>query len=143
MNHPALLHNTQSGMSLIEVMVAIVILSIGALGVAGLQARALKGNESSLQRTQAVIAANSLIDAMHANVLPRNSIAMTCNGGAGFFANWLGDLQANLGAASCGQIVCAANANPAGTTRCVVTVQWNDDRAGGAQAQQLQLTALF
>lgn len=133
----------QAGMTLIEVVVAIVILAIGALGVAGLQARALKGNESSLQRTQAVIAANSLIDAMHANVVPRASTAMLCNGGAGFFIIWLGDLQANLGAGSCGQITCAANANPPGTTRCVVTVQWNDRRAGGAQAQQLQLTALF
>jgi len=90
--------NRQAGMTLIEVVVAIVVLAIGALGVAGLQARALKGNESSLQRTQAVIAANSLIDAMHASVVPRNSTAMICNGGAGFFITWLGDLQANLGA---------------------------------------------
>jgi type IV pilus assembly protein PilV len=143
--HPATRRHSkyQQGMTLIEVVVAIVILAVGALGVAGLQARALKGNESSLQRTQAVIAANSLIDALHANVLPRNNVAMTCNGGAGYFAIWLGDLQANLGAGSCGQITCAANANPAGTTRCIVTVQWNDQLAGGGANQQLQLTALF
>ncbi len=131
------------GMSLIEVMVAIVIFALGALGIAGLQARALKGNESSLQRTQAVIAANSLIDAMRANQVPRNTINMTCNGGNGEFGQWLADLQNGLGQGSCGQIACAANANPAGTATCTVTIQWNDQRAGGAAAQQLALSALL
>lgn len=129
-------------MSLVEVVVAIVVLSLGALGVAGLQARALKGNESSLQRTQAVISASSMIDAMHANNALRADTGMLCNGGAGYVATWLEDLQANLGDGSCGRIECLA-ANADGTTPCTITVQWNDERAGGLAAQQLTLTALF
>lgn len=134
-------HARQSGMSLIEVAVAIVILSLGALGIAGLQARALKGNESSLQRTQAVISANYIIDVLHA--APASRITTACDGGNAVYAQWVADLQNGLGPNSCGSIQCAANANPAGTTRCTVTIQWNDERAGGPSQQQLQLSALF
>lgn len=133
----------QSGMSIVEVIVAMVILAIGALGIAGLQARALKGNESSLQRTQAVISANYMIDALHANVVARGDVGMTCNGGNTAFGEWINALQANLGPGSCGAVTCVANANPAASLRCTVTVQWNDQRAGGGAAQQLTLAAIF
>lgn len=133
-------HARQSGMSLIEVVVAIVILSLGALGIAGLQARALKGNESSLQRTQAVISANYIIDVLHA--APASRITTACNGGNAVYAQWVADLQNGLGPNSCGSIQCVGG-ELAGTTRCTVTIQWNDERAGGPNQQQLLLSALF
>ncbi|WP_445146349.1 type IV pilus modification protein PilV [Dyella sp. Tek66A03] len=57
----------QRGISLIEVMVAIIVFSVGVLGVAMLQ---LKGAQFSKQagiRTVAVLQARSLADAMRAN----------------------------------------------------------------------------
>lgn len=59
-------HN-QKGFTLIEMLVAVVILSIGLLGLAGLQARSLQFNSSSAQRSQATILAYDMIDRMRAN----------------------------------------------------------------------------
>ena len=56
-----------NGFSLVEVLVAMVVLSIGLLGLAGLQATGLKNNNSAYQRTQANILANEILDRMRAN----------------------------------------------------------------------------
>ena len=52
------------GATLIEILVALLILSLGLLGMAGLQARAVKGNHSAMQRTQAVMMSYYILDAM-------------------------------------------------------------------------------
>ncbi len=57
----------QSGFTLLEVLVAVVVLGVGMLGVAALQVNALKSNQSSLQRTQAVTMIYYMLDAMRAN----------------------------------------------------------------------------
>lgn len=59
--------NFTKGFSLVEVLVAIVVLSIGLLGLAGLQTTSLKANNSAYQRTQASIMANEILDRMRAN----------------------------------------------------------------------------
>lgn len=56
-----------TGVSLVEVLVALVVLSIGILGVAALHATALKNNTSSYVRSQMMIAAYDLADRMRAN----------------------------------------------------------------------------
>ena len=56
-----------SGFSLVEVLVAMVVLSVGLLGLAGLQATGLKNNNSAYQRSQANILANEILDRMRAN----------------------------------------------------------------------------
>jgi type IV pilus assembly protein PilV len=55
------------GFSLIEVLVALLVLSIGLLGLAGLQARSLKENHQAFLRTQATLDAYQIIDCMRAN----------------------------------------------------------------------------
>lgn len=55
------------GFSLIEVLVAIVVLAIGLLGLAGLQTTSLKSNNSAYQRSQASLMANEILDRMRAN----------------------------------------------------------------------------
>lgn len=57
----------QRGFNLIEVMVAVVVLSIGLLGLAGLQVLGLRYNHQSYERTQATILINDIIDRMRAN----------------------------------------------------------------------------
>lgn len=57
-----------SGFTLLEVLVAIIIFSIGLLGLAGLQILSLKLSADSLLRTIATLQANDMIDRMRANV---------------------------------------------------------------------------
>lgn len=59
--------NSVSGFSLIEVLVAVVVLSIGLLGLAGLQCRALRGNQSAFLRSRAVQRGEDILDCMRAN----------------------------------------------------------------------------
>lgn len=58
---------TDSGFTLVEVLVALVVLSIGLLGLAALQLSSLQFNTNSLLRTQATVVAYDLIDRMRSN----------------------------------------------------------------------------
>jgi type IV pilus assembly protein PilV len=55
------------GMTLIEVLVALVILGIGVLGIAKLTLFSVRSNDSAYLRTQATALAYSVIDAMRSN----------------------------------------------------------------------------
>lgn len=57
----------QRGATLIEVLVAIIVLSIGLLGMAGLQAASVQSNYSAYYRSQATILASDITDRMRAN----------------------------------------------------------------------------
>ena len=71
-NHPmtvlkrSLAHRSR-GFTLVEVLVALVVLSIGLLGVAALQLTSLRSNHSSAMRSQATFLAYDIIDRMRAN----------------------------------------------------------------------------
>ncbi len=54
--------NSQSGFSLIEMLVAIVILSVGLLGLAQLQVTAIKTNSQSMTSTAATVLAQQVIE---------------------------------------------------------------------------------
>ncbi len=56
-----------SGLSLIEILITVVILSIGLLGIAGMQAFGMRYSHDSYARSQATMLANELIERMHAN----------------------------------------------------------------------------
>jgi len=56
----------QSGVSMIELLVALLIFSFGMLGLAGLQLRTLSYGQSSLFRTQATALADDVMDRMRA-----------------------------------------------------------------------------
>lgn len=55
------------GISLIEVMVALLILSVGLLGLAGIQVTGLRGNQSAYLKTQAGIIAADVADRLRLN----------------------------------------------------------------------------
>jgi type IV pilus assembly protein PilV len=59
----------QSGFTLVEIMVTMVVMTIGFLGLAGLQATALRSNSGATLRTQAVIYANDMAERIRANPL--------------------------------------------------------------------------
>ena len=58
------------GFSLIEVLIALVILSVGLLGIAAMVGVSMKAKYSSYQRSQASVLAYAILDRMRANRAP-------------------------------------------------------------------------
>lgn len=130
----------ESGATLIEVLIAALILAVGMLGIGAMQAVALKNSQSSLERSQAVIETYSILDMMRANPVAARSgaynIPLTCApiDGAATRAElernaWLQGLQLKLGEESCGRIACVDD-------NCEIEVAWDDGRATGGDSEQ-------
>lgn len=136
------------GISLVEVLVALLILSLGLLGFASLQAANLNlGNEAWL-RSQATVMASDMIDRIRGNsatfeagqydhafgaVAPagRDCSAVDCNPielADYDLAGWLSELAAQLPAGS-GQI---QRDTSGAVTELVVSVRWFDRAEQGA-----------
>ncbi len=129
----------QRGVGLIEVLVAVLVLSLGLLGMAGLQASALKANQSSYGRTQAVMLSYYMLDMLRTDRAGAQGLAYnmptTCDPAAVTTTDlsgnsrrqWLQSLRDTLGNddSSCGAIACDA------VGLCTITVNWDDSRAGG------------
>lgn len=69
MNLPKRTLRYQHGVTLLEVLVAVVVLSFGLLGVAGLQVGSLKSTQSSYYRSIASSLASDIVDKLRANAL--------------------------------------------------------------------------
>lgn len=146
----------QSGFSLLEVLISLVVLSVGLLGMAGLMSTTLKSNDSAYMRTQATVEAYNILDRMRANNSAVTSgnyiygmpsapsaashppaactgISAACSGAQ--LANydigyWEYDLATRLPDGR-GSISTAPIANGTGTD-VVIRVLWNDSRASRA-----------
>jgi len=67
--------NNQDGFTLMEVMISVVILSVGLLGVATMQSLGLRFNSDALERTQATIIAYGIAEKMRMD--PANSLKLS------------------------------------------------------------------
>jgi type IV pilus assembly protein PilV len=65
--HKAFAGSTQTGFSLLEVLISIIVLSFGLLGMVGLQAAALQGNREARLQSTAVSLARELAEMMRGN----------------------------------------------------------------------------
>ena len=148
---------SQAGFTLIEVLVSALILAIGLVGVAGLQATSLKNNQSAYMRSQATALAYDLADRMRSNVAAANAgsyapasaaVRATCTSTTGCSAQqlaqndlseWTTALASNLPMGS--GFVCIDSTpndgSDAGSPACdgtgtqfAVKVWWDDDRDG-------------
>jgi type IV pilus assembly protein PilV len=128
----------QAGVTLLEVLIAVLVLALGLLGMAGLQMSALRNNQSSMERSMAVVESYSIADAMRIDRV--NAIAGAFNlaidaepAGTTFAANelakWRARLRANLGPDASGSVACNA-------TACDIVVRWNDVRGTAGEEQQ-------
>ena len=127
------------GVGLIEVLVAVLVLAIGLLGVAAMQATALRNSQSSLERSQGVMHVYTILDAMRANPNAARAgaynMAMTCAvpAAGNLVANdkraWIDTLQQNLGTTACGQVACAG-------ALCTISVRWDDSRGTSGSSTQ-------
>jgi type IV pilus assembly protein PilV len=127
------------GVGLIEVLVAVLVLAIGLLGVAAMQATALRNSQSSLERSQGVMHVYTILDAMRANPTAARAgaynSAMTCAvpAAGNLVANdrraWIDMIQQNLGNTACGQVACVG-------ALCTITVRWDDSRGTAGSVTQ-------
>ena len=149
------------GASLIEILIAVFVLTIGILGMAAMQARAIKGNLSSMQRTQAVMLSYYILDVMRvdkdtAKTLGYNTGSLdTATGLIGpacvpasysgttlvqnNMRHWVQSIKNNVGTAgdntSCGAVLCDSDGV------CRVQVRWDDSRAGGLGVQFVETSS--
>lgn len=139
----------QAGVGLIEVMIAVLVLSIGFLGIAALEAMSLSTNNSAYARSMATINAYSILDAMRADLTNAKAgsyngtvTASSCGATPGTtlitqqLFTWCGSLAATLGANSTttGNVNCDASGNG----NCTITITFDDSRSGsnlGSNAQ--------
>jgi type IV pilus assembly protein PilV len=144
----------QSGVSLIEVLVAVVVLSIGLLGLAGLQASGIRVGQSSILRSQAAQLAYDMVERIRVNQAAAASyeiaLAATAPSGTSTAALDLQDWRRRLQSLPGG----TGSVAVAGTAVTIV-VQWDDVRGGGVlrgteaddaarlqlQTSQFQITA--
>ncbi len=66
---------TESGFSMVEVMVALVVLAIGLLGIAALYLNSLQAGRTAIYRTQAINLAADLADRIRMNRTARDAYA--------------------------------------------------------------------
>lgn len=128
----------QSGFTLLEILVAIVVLSIGLLGLAGLMATSMRNNHSAYQRTQATWLAYDVIDRMRVNRAAALTesydipLATATSPSAGLakldIDDWKTTLERTLPAGD-GSV----DVTP-GTRAVTVIIQWNDTRGTGGDA---------
>jgi type IV pilus assembly protein PilV len=128
----------QEGISLIEVLITVLVLSVGLLGLAGLQLTSLRNNQSAMERSVGVVQSYSIIEAIRADPdsakTGRFNVALDAEPtGSTFPANalnmWREEIKSNLGEDAVGAVSC-------NSTRCTVIVQWDDSRGTNGSATQ-------
>lgn len=131
------------GFTLIEVLVTLLVLAVGLLGLAALQATGLRYNQSAYLRSQASIYAYSIIDSMRANrdsaesagyntdfgstIAPVDCVNNVCSEGqmAGYdLGQWKDLLSENLPNGD-GKITVASSV---GGTIVTISIRWSDSR---------------
>ena len=152
-------HNRQQGFGLFEVLITIIVLSIGLLGLAAMQATGLKNNQGAYRMSQGTLLAYDIADRMRSNMGGINSyltstmtleaaktagVVSGCKTTSGCttaqlaqsdLAQWYAALQADL-PNSTGTIALA------GTTY-TVTVSWDDNLDGTLTSDDPSLQVSF
>jgi len=127
---PAARWRQQAGLSLVEVLVAVVLLSIGLLGLAGLQASGIRVGQSSTHRSQAAQLAHDMIERMRANAASAGAYNLTLGDAAPACASVaacdLRDWRLRLQSLPSGTGAVTVSGRQA-----TVLVQWDDSRGAG------------
>lgn len=128
------------GFTLVEVLVAIAVLSIGLLGVGALQVSGLRVGQSSFYRAQAAQFATDMADRMRANLGDSRNYSMALGDatptGVTVRDRDRADWRARLRTLPGGNGAIAVDVDENLVT---ITVQWDDTRAGGAAASNFVL----
>lgn len=148
-----------AGFSLVEVLVAVLVLSVGLLGLAALQIAAVRANDSARLRTQATLAAYDLADRLRADPtsffpLGQGSLDAVAieegdcerfQSGVDAISRWRRDLCAlGLPPPSSGDFAQAdcQNSNPCGSGNCAIIIRWEDSRGGRRLPEDAEASGL-
>ena len=77
MNHTIMIRDRHSGFTLIEVLVSLLVIVLGLLGLAGLQARLQQAEFESYQRAQALLLLYDIVDRINYNRATASCFAIT------------------------------------------------------------------
>lgn len=135
----------QSGFTLLEVLVAMLVLSIGLLGLAGLMASSMRNNQSAYHSTQATWLAYDILDRIRANRAGALAGGYSAANALGSPANCStaapsGSIAAQDIGGWKNMIACALPEGDGSITvtpansRASITIQWNDSRGSGDAA---------
>lgn len=91
---------TSSGFSIVEVMVTIVILSIGLLGLAGLQARGIAAQREAYQRAQALTLLKDMAGRIQSDRANGQMGAYVANRGTGYNGSAVKDCSTEVAGAA-------------------------------------------
>ncbi|MDR1887812.1 MAG: type IV pilus modification protein PilV [Zoogloeaceae bacterium] len=146
-------HRHQGGSSLLEVLIAVLIFSIGLMGLAGLQVVAMKANQSAMARSLASEAAYDLLDQLRANsrsvlngTFPlaawNTSVAALMPGGKGYVCRQTSVTVPTPPTPSCTTSVTSTSTTAtAGSGRFfVIRVQWTQAGSGTLNTPNAALT---
>ena len=120
-----------NGFTMVELLIAVLVLSIGLLGLAGLQAAGLRNNQSAYLRSQATILGYDIADRMRANraVAATGAYDIALGGGsaggsvsADDLMEWKDGLETLLPSGD-------GSVTSNGST-ITILVQWDDNRDG-------------
>ena len=134
-SHPA----PQTGFTLLEVLIALLVLSIGLLGLAGLQVQGLKYNHDAYVRSQGTYLAYDMFERMRLNAANADSYVggkplAGCGGGGSLAENdracWFEDLEALLPGGDA--TISTDGGSPAQYT---LTITWTDRFSGDTITQ--------
>lgn len=131
----------QRGVSLIESMIALLVISIGLLGIAALQITAMGQNTSALHHSQAVWIAYNMSDRIRANIsqfgnydgidtnngYSQDCLTLSCTNAEMLTAD-AQDWSAMVGNLPTGRGIIAT---PVSANELNITVMWDDEGAGG------------
>lgn len=131
---------------MVETLVALLILSLGLLGLAALQSTSMKSTHSAYLRTQATHYAHDMLDRLRAHrklaraqafdlaltdstpaCVPTAHVLPACH-----LMQWRDDLSTLPAGTG------AVDYDPA-TQMVTVIVQWHDQRAGGSATEQIRI----
>ncbi len=121
---------TQSGFTMIEVLITVLVLSIGLLGLAALQVTGLKESQMAYMRSQAVLLAYDMADRIRANPFQAASYvydsanypnALPAGVAGTDLTDWITN-ELNLLPDAAGEIISPSADN------YTITIRWNETR---------------
>jgi type IV pilus assembly protein PilV len=124
-------YHRNSGFTLLEAMIAVLVLSLGLLGAAAMQLKALQSAHAAYQRSVATLAVQDAVERLWVKLgefPPNCPEASEVNGEdvESWYAEWSNHLP-------------GLNSDPVANAGCeyTITVSWSDERFGGEDVSHL------
>ncbi len=108
----------EAGFTLLEILIALIVIAIGLLGLFALQAKAQKAETESYERTQALVLIQDIVDRMNANrtdAFAEAYVTASPVGGGGALVDCTGETGAELDLCEWGNLLRGVAENSAGS----------------------------